>query len=150
MDNIELYILLYHTLICLSLKIYLFNKIGHEIIFYKIKSILITGNKSSNLKTKSSRRLIISWLADLSHHRAYRSVHGGSLVFAYFQIELCECWASKFTEFLMVLNAVWKTKYPLQYQFPFRILAQIHTFSLSTPSFLSSLNFVVTFFHCFQ
>jgi len=60
MDNIELSILLYHTLICLSLKIYLFNKIGHEIIFYKIKSILITGNKSSNLKTKSSRRLIIS------------------------------------------------------------------------------------------
>ena len=30
---------------------------------------------------ESSRRLAISWLADLSHHRAYGSVHGGSLVF---------------------------------------------------------------------
>ena len=28
---------------------------------------------------KSSRRLTISWVADLSHHRAYRSVHGGSI-----------------------------------------------------------------------
>ena len=30
---------------------------------------------------ESSRRLTINWLAVLSHHRAYRSVHGGSLVF---------------------------------------------------------------------
>ena len=49
-DNIGLSILLYHTLICLSLKICLFYKMGQKITFYKIKSILITGNKSSNLK----------------------------------------------------------------------------------------------------
>ena len=35
---------------------------------------------------QSSRRLTISWLADLSHHRAYGSVHGGSLVFIDYQI----------------------------------------------------------------
>ena len=33
---------------------------------------------SSELVVESSRRLPISWVADLSHHRAYRSVHGGS------------------------------------------------------------------------
>ena len=51
---------------------------------------------------ESSRRLVISWLADLSHHRTYGSVYGGSLVFTYFQIKLCECRISKFTEFLVV------------------------------------------------
>jgi hypothetical protein len=29
---------------------------------------------------KSSRSLPINWVGDLSHHRAYRSVHGGSNV----------------------------------------------------------------------
>ena len=31
---------------------------------------------------------------DLSHHRVYRSVHGGSLVFTYFQILLRERWVT--------------------------------------------------------
>ena len=31
-------------------------------------------------KLKSSRRLTLNRSADLSHHRAYRSVHGGSII----------------------------------------------------------------------
>lgn len=35
-------------------------------------------NKQDNGQGKSSRRLAINWLADLSHHRTYGSVYGGS------------------------------------------------------------------------
>ena len=35
---------------------------------------------------KSGRRLPINWATDLPHHRAYRSVHGSSLVYTNFQV----------------------------------------------------------------
>lgn len=43
----------------------------------------------------------------------------------WFYLQSC----SNFTYF----HAVWKTKYPLQYQFPFRMLAQIHATFLQIP-----------------
>jgi hypothetical protein len=33
----------------------------------------------TNMVVQSSRKVAINWLPDLSHHRAYRSVHGGLL-----------------------------------------------------------------------
>ena len=48
----------------------------------------------------SSRRLSINWAADLSHHRTYGSVYGGSLVFTYFGIIKRKRWISKPLELL--------------------------------------------------
>ncbi|HWO75525.1 MAG TPA: hypothetical protein VNM69_06330 [Bacillus sp. (in: firmicutes)] len=31
-------------------------------------------------QTESDRRLFMRWIADLQHHRTYRSVYGGSTV----------------------------------------------------------------------
>jgi hypothetical protein len=43
-------------------------------MFISFKKIIIIISK-----LKSSRKVAINWLPDLSHHRAYRSVHGGLL-----------------------------------------------------------------------
>ncbi len=64
-------------------------------------------------------RFIYSFALLKNIHRKYGSVYSGSLVFTYFQIKLCECWISKFTEFLIV-------KYSLQYE----ISTTIPTFDL--------------------
>lgn len=38
----------------------------------------------------------------------YRSVYGGSLVFTYFQLELCECWISPFMEFCIIQRKLYQ------------------------------------------
>ena len=60
------------------------HRIGMYRTFLGINRLLGLNNRTGHFK--SSRRLTISWLADLSHHRAYGSVHGGSLVFTNYQI----------------------------------------------------------------
>lgn len=79
-DNIGLSTLLYHTLICLSLKIYFFYKMGHEITFYKIKSILITGNKSSDLKAdiKTALPYLMINLPSLNQYTYYLALLNSS------------------------------------------------------------------------
>jgi hypothetical protein len=49
----------------------------HQLLQCRYNSIISSLNTLCSLK--SSRRLPIIWAAVLSHHRAYRSVHGGSM-----------------------------------------------------------------------
>ena len=49
--------------------------LSHEIT---VKKFFVAGDIIILNIVKSSRRQVINLPADLSHHRAYRSVHGGS------------------------------------------------------------------------
>jgi hypothetical protein len=51
----------------------------YDLIDLNQKDILERWRKITLLKMESSRRVPINWVAVLSHHRAYRSVHGGSM-----------------------------------------------------------------------